>query len=155
MREIIHCLSRFGAFEELKKYAADERGQLNTKTRLLCGLGAGVSFSVFFLFQNKLNFVYFCLKLAEAVFAVTPMETVKVKFIHDQRLAKPNYRGFFHGVREIIRTEGNEKGDVFIYVFFFFYRFSRYLSRFNSNNDETRIKSSYSILCYGISKRTI
>ena len=34
------------------------------------------------------------------------METVKVKFIHDQRLAKPNYHGFFHGVREIIRTEG-------------------------------------------------
>lgn len=34
------------------------------------------------------------------------METVKVKFIHDQRLPKPNYRGFFHGVREIIRTEG-------------------------------------------------
>jgi hypothetical protein len=34
------------------------------------------------------------------------METVKVKFIHDQRSAKPNYRGFFHGVREIIRTEG-------------------------------------------------
>jgi len=76
---------RFGAFEELKKHAADERGQLNTKTRLLCGLGAGV---------------------AEAIFAVTPMETVKVKFIHDQGLAKPNYRGFFHGVREIIRTEG-------------------------------------------------
>lgn len=37
-------LFRFGAFEELKKYAVDERGQLNTKTRLLCGLGAGVKF---------------------------------------------------------------------------------------------------------------
>ncbi len=34
------------------------------------------------------------------------METVKVKFIHDQHLAKPNYHGFFHGVRQIIRTEG-------------------------------------------------
>lgn len=34
------------------------------------------------------------------------METVKVKFIHDQRLAKPNYHGFFHGVRQIVRTEG-------------------------------------------------
>ena len=40
------------------------------------------------------------------------METVKVKFIHDQRLAKPNYRGFFHGVREIIRAEG--KGKVLV-----------------------------------------
>ena len=47
-----------------------------------------------------------CLKLAEAILVVTPMETVKVKFIHDQHLAKPNYRGFFHGVREIIRMEG-------------------------------------------------
>lgn len=35
-------LYRFGGFEELKKYMADERGQLNSKTRLLCGLGAGV-----------------------------------------------------------------------------------------------------------------
>ena len=47
------------------------------------------------------------MQIAEAIFAVTPMETVKVKFIHDQRSATPAYKGFFHGVREIIRTEGN------------------------------------------------
>ncbi len=47
------------------------------------------------------------MKLAEAVLVVTPMETVKVKFIHDQRSANPMYRGFFHGVRHIIRTEGD------------------------------------------------
>jgi len=76
---------RFGAFEEFKRLAVDEHGQLNSKTRLLCGLGAGIT---------------------EAIFAVTPMETLKVKFIHDQRSANPKYRGFFHGVREIIRTEG-------------------------------------------------
>lgn len=34
------------------------------------------------------------------------METVKVKFIHDQHSPKPKFHGFFHGVREIIRTEG-------------------------------------------------
>lgn len=34
---------RFGAFEEFKRLAVDEHGQLNSKTRLLCGLGAGVS----------------------------------------------------------------------------------------------------------------
>lgn len=34
------------------------------------------------------------------------METVKVKFIHDQRSATPKYHGFFHGVRQIVRTEG-------------------------------------------------
>lgn len=53
--------------------------------RLLCGLGAGV---------------------AEAIFAVTPMETVKVKFINDQNSANPKFRGFFHGVRMIIKEQG-------------------------------------------------
>ena len=56
--------------------------------RLLCGLGAGVS---------------------EAILAVTPMETVKVKFINDQRSANPRFKGFFHGVREIIRAEGKNR----------------------------------------------
>lgn len=53
--------------------------------RLLCGLGAGV---------------------CEAIFAVTPMETIKVKFINDQNSLKPKFRGFFHGVREIVREQG-------------------------------------------------
>ena len=77
---------RFGSFEYFKKQMADERtGVLSPGGRLLCGLGAGVS---------------------EAILAVTPMETVKVKFINDQRSAKPQYRGFFHGVRCIIREQG-------------------------------------------------
>lgn len=76
---------RFGAFESLKKRLVNEKGQLTTSTRLLCGLGAGVS---------------------EAILAVTPMETVKVKFIHDQNQKKPKYNGFFHGVREIIKEKG-------------------------------------------------
>ena len=53
--------------------------------RLLCGLGAGV---------------------CEAIFAVTPMETVKVKFINDQRSANPKYRGFAHGVSSIVNEQG-------------------------------------------------
>jgi solute carrier family 25 citrate transporter 1 len=76
---------RFGAFEEFKKIMANDKGQLTGSTRLLCGLGAGVS---------------------EAILAVTPMETVKVKFIHDQNSANPKYKGFFHGVREIVRSDG-------------------------------------------------
>jgi len=64
---------------------ANEKGQLTSSTRLLCGLGAGVS---------------------EAILAVTPMETVKVKFIHDQNQLKPRYNGFYHGVREIVREQG-------------------------------------------------
>ena len=76
---------RFGSFEQFKRQAADERGNLSPGARLLCGLGAGVS---------------------EAILAVTPMETVKVKFISDQRSANPQYKGFAHGVRTIIAAEG-------------------------------------------------
>uniref|UniRef100_A0A8C8JF80 Uncharacterized protein n=1 Tax=Oncorhynchus tshawytscha TaxID=74940 RepID=A0A8C8JF80_ONCTS len=76
---------RFGVFEYLSNHARDEAGKLNSTRGLLCGLGAGVM---------------------EAVFIVCPMETVKVKFIHDQSSANPKYRGFYHGVREIIRTQG-------------------------------------------------
>lgn len=76
---------RFGAFETFKKRAVDERGNLSADKRVLCGLGAGV---------------------CEAIFAVTPMETVKVKFINDQRSANPRFRGFFHGVRLILKEQG-------------------------------------------------
>ncbi|RNA33357.1 tricarboxylate transport [Brachionus plicatilis] len=76
---------RFGAFEEFKRILVNDKGQLTPGTRLLAGLGAGVS---------------------EAILAVTPMETVKVKFIHDQNSANPKYRGFFHGVREIVKQNG-------------------------------------------------
>ena len=44
--------------------------------------------------------------ICEAIFAVTPMETVKVKFIDDQAKAKPRFKGFFHGVRTIVREQG-------------------------------------------------
>lgn len=63
----------------------DENGNLSPGKRLLCGLGAGVT---------------------EAIFAVTPMETVKVKFINDQRSANPKFRGFFHGVSCILKEQG-------------------------------------------------
>ncbi|CAD5214177.1 unnamed protein product [Bursaphelenchus okinawaensis] len=76
---------RFGTFEYLKGNAADEKGNLTPVMRLLCGLGAGLS---------------------EAFFVVTPMETVKVKFIHDQTLANPQYKGFVHGLRTIVKNEG-------------------------------------------------
>ncbi|CAG0919674.1 unnamed protein product [Notodromas monacha] len=76
---------RFGAFEQLKKLNADSTGKLTAGQRLLCGLGAGLS---------------------EAVLAVTPMETVKVKFIHDQTSANPKYKGFIHGIRSIVAEQG-------------------------------------------------
>jgi len=63
----------------------DEKGNLTPGGRLLCGLGAGV---------------------CEAIFAVTPMETVKVKFINDQRSPNPRFKGFFHGVGMIVKEQG-------------------------------------------------
>uniref|UniRef100_F1L9C5 Citrate transport protein n=1 Tax=Ascaris suum TaxID=6253 RepID=F1L9C5_ASCSU len=76
---------RFGTFEFLKGHAVDERGNLAPIMRMLCGLGAGLS---------------------EAVFAVTPMETIKVKFVNDQMLPKPRYKGFIKGLSMIVREEG-------------------------------------------------
>ncbi|KAL1130219.1 hypothetical protein AAG570_013157 [Ranatra chinensis] len=76
---------RFGAFETFKSYAVDERGNLSLQNRALCGLGAGIF---------------------EAIFAVTPMETIKVKFINDRRSLNPKYKGFLHGVNYIIREQG-------------------------------------------------
>ena len=72
-------------FEYLKNSMADEKGNLTQGNTLLCGLGAGVS---------------------EAILVVCPMETIKVKFIHDQTQPNPKYKGFFHGVRAIVKEEG-------------------------------------------------
>ena len=44
--------------------------------------------------------------VAEAIVIVCPMETIKVKFIHDQTQPKPKYKGFFSGVYTIVKTEG-------------------------------------------------
>ena len=67
---------------------------------LLSGLGAGV---------------------AEAIVIVCPMETIKVKFIHDQTQPNPKYKGFFSGVYTIVKTEGKDKH--FSYkVFHLFYQ---------------------------------
>ena len=75
-------------FEYLKNNMADEKGNLSKSATLLCGLGAGVS---------------------EAIVVVCPMETVKVRFIDDQTKPNPKFKGFFHGVRTIVREEGEGK----------------------------------------------
>jgi len=77
---------RFAAFEELKNMMQDSQGKLTRKQTALAGLGAGVS---------------------EAILVVTPMDTLKVKLIHDISIrAQPIYRGFFHGVYCIVKEEG-------------------------------------------------
>jgi solute carrier family 25 citrate transporter 1 len=80
--------SRFLAFETLKGQLADEQGRMSSARTLLCGLGAGT---------------------AEAIIAVTPMDTIKTKLIHDQltrSAADRRYNGFVHGVRTIVRDQG-------------------------------------------------
>jgi len=76
---------RFSAFEFAKERSKDAKGNLSGPKKLQCGLFAG-----------------FC----EALIIVTPMETLKVKFIHDMNSAKPKYKGFFNGLGQIIRNEG-------------------------------------------------
>ncbi|XP_070573316.1 tricarboxylate transport protein B, mitochondrial-like [Ptychodera flava] len=77
---------RFGANEFLKNQWRERHGgKLSKVGSVFCGLGAGVS---------------------EAILAVTPMETIKVKFINDQTATNPRFKGFFHGVRLIVREQG-------------------------------------------------
>lgn len=47
----------------------------------MAGLGAGVT---------------------EAIFVVTPSETLKVKLIHDKLSAAPKFKGLAHGIKTII-----------------------------------------------------
>lgn len=56
--------------------------------------------------------------LSEAIFAVTPMETIKVKFIHDQQLAKPKFKGLFGGLKTILQTEGFRVSEHFTFIQF-------------------------------------
>ena len=81
--------SRFFAFETLSSAAkAANDGKLSTVMTLLCGMGAGT---------------------CEAIVAVTPMDTIKTRLIHDQltrSAAERKYKGFFHGVRSIVAEQG-------------------------------------------------
>ncbi|XP_036611746.1 uncharacterized protein LOC118847404 [Trichosurus vulpecula] len=76
----------FGMFEFLRNQLRDANGRLSNAKSLLCGLGAGAK---------------------EAIVIVCPLETIKVKFIHDQTSGNIKYQGFIHGIREIVRGEGD------------------------------------------------
>ena len=76
---------RFQAFEHLKKLNLDETGHLSAHGKFLCGMAAGA---------------------LEAALAVTPIESIKVKFIHDSNFATQKYEGLVQGVSRIIRKQG-------------------------------------------------
>ncbi|KAG6830140.1 hypothetical protein H0H92_002004 [Tricholoma furcatifolium] len=76
---------RFVSYDHYKQLLADEQGKVTAGRSLIAGLGAGMT---------------------EAVFAVTPSETIKTKLIDDAKRPNPQYRGLIHGTGLIIRQEG-------------------------------------------------
>ncbi|KAJ2968217.1 hypothetical protein NUW54_g13284 [Trametes sanguinea] len=76
---------RFVSYDHFKHALADAEGKVSPPRSLLAGLGAG---------------------MMEAVFAVTPSETIKTKLIDDAKSPNPRFRGLIHGTTCIIREEG-------------------------------------------------
>jgi len=75
---------RFGANNTLKNYVFTDY-KTNRFSNFLAGVGAGI---------------------AEAIFVVTPQETLKTKLIHDRFQPAPQYKGLFDGITKIYSTQG-------------------------------------------------
>ena len=73
---------RFGTYTYVQENILTEKTRTNN---FLCGLCAGAS---------------------EAVFVVTPQETLKTKLIHDKLSETPKYRNLFHGIYSIVQAQG-------------------------------------------------
>ncbi|KAK7677136.1 hypothetical protein QCA50_019845 [Cerrena zonata] len=76
---------RFVSYDHFKHMLADKEGKVSPARSLVAGLGAGIT---------------------EAIFAVTPSETIKTKLIDDAKSPNPKYRGLLHGTVSIVREEG-------------------------------------------------
>ncbi|KAJ7227097.1 mitochondrial tricarboxylate transporter [Mycena pura] len=76
---------RFVTYDHFKGLLADSEGKVSAPRSLVAGLGAGMT---------------------EAIFAVTPSETIKTKLIDDAKRPNPQYRGLIHGTVSIVKTEG-------------------------------------------------
>lgn len=76
---------RFVSYDYFKHLLSDSQGKVTPGRSLLAGLGAGTM---------------------EAIFAVTPSETIKTKLIEDSKRPNPQYRGLIHGTISIVRQEG-------------------------------------------------
>jgi solute carrier family 25 citrate transporter 1 len=57
-------------------------------------------------FPNPMVFAGLLAGICEAIFVVTPSETIKTKLIHDQNSPTPRYRGMFDCIRTSFREEG-------------------------------------------------
>nr|ADV91211.1 mitochondrial tricarboxylate transporter-like protein 3 [Karlodinium veneficum] len=79
-------MCRWGSYTNLAGIARDkETGKLSAAMTTLCGLGAGIT---------------------EAVFAVTPVETLKTRVTDDQRRGTGNYKGTADALTKILKSEG-------------------------------------------------
>ncbi|KAF9007041.1 mitochondrial tricarboxylate transporter [Cyathus striatus] len=76
---------RFVSYDYFKQKLADSQGKVSAPRSLVAGLGAGIT---------------------EAIFAVTPSETIKTKLIDDAKRPNPQYRGLVHGTVSIVKQEG-------------------------------------------------
>jgi len=76
---------RFVSYDHFKQKLSDSEGKLSAPRSLLAGLGAG---------------------MMEAIFAVTPSETIKTKLVDDAKRSNPQYRGLIHGTVSIVKQEG-------------------------------------------------
>jgi len=76
---------RFVSYDHFKHMLADQQGKVSAPRSLVAGLGAG---------------------MMEAIFAVTPSETIKTKLIDDAKRPNPQYRGLIHGTTSIVKQEG-------------------------------------------------
>ena len=68
---------RFGTYTYVQENILTEKKPLNN---FMCGLAAGFN---------------------EAIFVVTPQETLKTRLIHDKLSAEPKFRNVFHGIYTI------------------------------------------------------
>lgn len=77
--------ARWYAYETSKNYFKGPDGKLTIGTNALCGFIAGTS---------------------EAIFAVTPIETIKTRVADDQRKGTAKYKGSIDAVMKIVKADG-------------------------------------------------
>lgn len=77
--------ARWTGYNTAADYFRDEKGKLSIPANMLCGVIAGTS---------------------EAMFAVTPIETLKSRVIDDSRLGTNKYSGSLDAIKKIVAADG-------------------------------------------------
>jgi solute carrier family 25 citrate transporter 1 len=117
---------RFGGNSYCKKLLMDENGKLTMAKQFLAGLGAGT---------------------VEAIFAVTPMETIKTKLIQTNQtlipgvtsiLKESGIRGLYQGLAATILKQGSNQGLRFMF-------FNKYKDLV-TNNGQTKLSPILSLI---------